>query len=83
MADILQTTSSNVFFFNELKFNENLLIEINNMIMMWLNTTWLLKLISFFEIVEQYGRDKFQSGYKPLNSNSLTGSPWKYNLHQK
>ena len=46
-------------------------------------TTWLLKLISFFEIVEQYGRDKFQSGYKPLNSNSLTGSPWKYNLHQK
>ena len=35
MADILQTTSSNVFFFNELKFNENLLIEINNMIMMW------------------------------------------------
>ena len=24
-----------LFFFNELKFNENLLIEINNMIMMW------------------------------------------------
>ena len=35
MADILQTTSSNGFFFNEFKFNENLLIEINNMIMMW------------------------------------------------